>query len=288
MLGIILAGGTGSRLDPLTRTVSKQLLPVFDKPMIYYALSVHMLMHTKDIVIVSTPRDTPLLATLLGDGSRFGISITYRVQPNPNGIPEVFEICSDLIKKYKNCCLILGDNMFHGQDFVSLLQAGNINNTGATIFPITSTNPGAYGVVVLDADGEISEIVEKPTKYISNWIIPGLYIFDKGVCDKVKNLSASERGELEIVDLLREYLRENSLSYSLLGRGTTWFDMGTPEQLLEASNFVAMVQRHQGKYIAHLEEITHSNSTKFTNINLKHLGNKTKYAEYLKHIKDEK
>jgi len=254
--GIILAGGSGTRLGPLTVSTSKQLLPVFDKPMIYYPLSVLMLAGIRDIQIITTPRDAPSFVDLLGDGSQLGLSLSYVVQDSPRGIADAFILCRDFIG-HDPVTLILGDNLFYGHGLVDTLsQAINASVQGATIFSYHINNPKRYGVVSLDKNGLPVEIVEKPERPNSNLAITGLYVYDNSVVERVRDVSPSARNELEITDLNKLYLNNGALQVVPLGRGIAWLDTGTAEALLEASEFVRSLQRRQGLQIACLEEIS--------------------------------
>jgi glucose-1-phosphate thymidylyltransferase len=254
--GIILAGGSGSRLYPITRGTSKQLLPVYDKPMIYYPLSVHMLSGIRDILIISTPVDLPFYEQLLGDGSQFGLSISYAMQPSPDGLAQAFIIGKDFIGN-DNVSLVLGDNIFFGPNFSdALVQAAN-KNAGATIFGYYVDDPERFGVMELDANNAVINLEEKPLKPKSNYAITGLYFYDNEVIDIASELQPSDRGELEITDINSVYLNKNSLEAIILGRGFAWLDTGTPDSLLEAGMFVQMVEKRQGLKIACLEEISY-------------------------------
>lgn len=255
MKGIILAGGSGSRLGPLTRSTSKQLLPVFDKPMIYYPLSVLMLAGIRDIAIITTPRDRDAFIALLGDGSKFGVTLDYVTQDQPRGISEAFLLCADFIGD-QPVTLILGDNLFYGHGLSGLVResiAAPI--TGATVFSCSVSDPSRYGVATIDAEGRAIKIEEKPANPTSNLAITGLYIYDNTVVERARSLSPSARGELEITDLNRTYLEQGTLKVTPLGRGVAWMDTGTPDALLESSEFVRSLQRRQGLHIACLEEI---------------------------------
>lgn len=257
MKGIILAGGSGTRLYPLTKTISKQLLPVYDKPMIYYPLTTLMLAGIKDILLISTPRDLESFKALLGDGSHLGVKISYEIQARPGGLPEAFIIAEDFLNG-DDCMLILGDNLLHANGFKSLLQKSVANNKGATIFATQVRDPERFGVVEFDKQTEkILSLEEKPKKPKSNHACVGLYIFDNSVIEKAKKLEPSSRGELEIVDLHKEYLKENNLNLSVLYRGTTWLDTGTHESLMKAGEFVRVIQDNKNQYIACLEEVAY-------------------------------
>ena len=256
MKGIILAGGYGTRLYPITKAVSKHLLPVYDKPMIYYPLSVLMLAGIRDILIISTTRDIPLYKDLLGDGSRLGLSFTYAVQEKPGGLAEAFIVGEHFIGK-DNVALILGDNIFYGQHFSELLRNARKIQDGAVIFGYYVRDPRAYGVVEFDKDGNVLSIEEKPSHPKSNYAVPGLYFFDNEVVRIAKTLKPSGRGELEITDVNREYLRKGKLHAQVFGRGMAWMDAGTHESLLESANFIETIQKRQGMHIACLEEIAY-------------------------------
>lgn len=282
MKGIILAGGQGTRLYPTTKAISKQIIPVYDKPMIYYPLSVLLLAGIRDILIISTERDLPVFQELLGDGSKLGISFTYLVQDKPRGIAEAFIIGEDFIGN-DSVALILGDNVFYGQGFSPILkQISNVKD-GAYIFAYYVNNPSDYGIVEINEKGKVLSIKEKPKKPKSNYAIPGLYFYDKNVVNIAKNLKPSKRGELEITDINKVYLEKENLNVKFLGRGFAWLDTGTHESLLEASNFVHTVQRRQGLYIACIEEIAYRNGF----IDKKQLHKlaepmlKTEYGKYL-------
>jgi glucose-1-phosphate thymidylyltransferase len=253
--GIVLAGGSGTRLGPLTRSMSKQIMPVFDKPMIYYPLSVLMLAGIREIAVITTPRDQAVFQGLLGDGSQFGISLTYVVQDHPRGISDAFNLCATFIGDAP-VTLILGDNLFYGHGLSQILQTSIVPAiSGATIFSYHVHDARRYGVVSVDANGRATEIEEKPEKPKSSLAVTGLYVYDNSVVDRVRALKPSARGELEITDLNRTYLDEGKLHVTPLGRGIAWLDTGTPEALLEASEFVRSLQRRQGLQIACLEEI---------------------------------
>lgn len=256
MKGIILAGGSGTRLYPVTLPVSKQLLPVYDKPMIYYPLSVLMLANIRDILIITTPQDSNSFKKLLGDGSQFGISLSYTVQENPNGLAEAFIIGEDFIND-DSVCLILGDNIFYGQGLVSKLQAAAQRTDKATVFGYYVKNPERYGVAEFDKDMNVISLEEKPKHPKSNYAVTGLYFYDNDVIDIAKNITPSARGELEITDVNKTYLARNKLKLEVLGRGYAWLDTGTYESLLEAGTFVEVIERRQGLKIACLEEIAY-------------------------------
>tara|TARA_Y100000768_G_scaffold388368_1_gene383845 strand:+ start:9855 stop:10727 length:873 start_codon:yes stop_codon:yes gene_type:complete len=254
MKGIILAGGKGSRLRPLTASISKQLLPIFDKPLIYYPLSVLMIAKIKDISIIVDPLYKQNYINLLGDGKKFGIKIKYYEQKKPNGLPEAFLLTENHIKN-SNVCLILGDNIFYGQGLKDYLYRGKKNKTGATIYSYQIKNPQDFGVVELDKYGKPLKIIEKPKKPKSNYAVTGLYFYDKNVSNYSKKLKPSKRGELEITDLNKIYLKNKKLKVEVLGRGFAWLDTGSSENLLAASQFVETIERRQGYKIACLEEI---------------------------------
>ncbi|MFY0854987.1 glucose-1-phosphate thymidylyltransferase RfbA [Enterobacter roggenkampii] len=254
MKGIILAGGSGTRLYPITKGVSKQLLPVYDKPMIYYPLSVLMLAGIKDIMIITTPEDNESFKRLLGDGSYFGVNLSYSVQPKPEGLAQAFIIAEDFIGD-DSVCLVLGDNIFFGQSFSKKLREAAENKDGATVFGYQVMNPKSFGVVEFDSNNNVISIEEKPKVPKSNWAVTGLYFYDNEVISIAKGITPSERGELEITSINQKYLKKGKLKVELLGRGFAWLDTGTYESLIEAGNFVETVQKRQGMMIACLEEI---------------------------------
>jgi glucose-1-phosphate thymidylyltransferase len=281
MKGIILAGGSGSRLYPITKGLSKQLLPIYDKPMIYYPLSVLMLSGIKDILIISNPEYIDLYKNLLGDGDDIGIKIEYMIQEKPRGLADAFLVGEKFIGD-DNVCLILGDNIFYGQGFVPKLETAS-NVDGAVIFGYYVNNPKDFGIVEFNSKGEALSLVEKPKEPKSNYAIPGLYFYDNTVVDKAKKIKPSPRGEIEITDLNKEYLKENKLRVELLGRGFAWLDTGTYDGLANASDFVRTIQKRTGLYIACLEEIAYNNKwiNKEELISLGKKYNKTDYGKYI-------
>ncbi len=287
MKGIILAGGSGTRLYPITKGVSKQLLPVYDKPMIYYPLSVLMLAGIKDIIIITTPEDNESFKRLLGDGSDFGVNLCYAVQPKPEGLAQAFIIAEDFIGS-DSVCLVLGDNIFFGQSFSKKLREAAENKNGATVFGYQVMNPKSFGVVEFDDNNNVISIEEKPKVPKSNWAVTGLYFYDNDVISVAKGITPSDRGELEITSINQEYLKQGKLKVELLGRGFAWLDTGTHESLIEAGNFVETVQKRQGMMIACLEEIGWRNGwvTSETLENRAKEQSKNDYGSYLLRILD--
>ena len=292
MKGIILAGGSGTRLYPLTMVTSKQLLPVYDKPMIYYPMSVLMRAGIRDILIISTPQDTPRFQSLLGDGSQFGVRLSYAVQPSPDGLAQAFIIGEDFIGN-DTVAMVLGDNIFAGHGLTKRLLAA-VNNAktgrGATVFGYYVDDPERFGIVEFDQQGKAVSIEEKPTNPKSNYCVTGLYFYDNKVVDYAKSLTPSARGELEITDLNRIYLSRGALNVELLGQGFTWLDTGTHESLVDATNFVKTVESHQHRKIACLEEIAYLNGwiTKEDVLRVYEVLKKNQYGQYLKDVLDGK
>ena len=282
MKGIVLAGGSGTRLYPITKAVSKQLLPIYDKPMIYYPLSVLMLAGIRDILIISTPNDLPRYEELLGDGSDLGVNFSYAVQNEPKGLADAFIVGEEFIGN-DNVALVLGDNIFHGHRFSEILKRAASLDEGAIIFGYYVRNPKAFGVVEFDDDSNVISVVEKPEDPKSNYVVPGLYFYDNKVIEIAKNVKPSDRGEIEITSVNEAYLNKKQLKVELLGRGMAWLDTGTHMGLLEASNFVEVVQKRQGFYIACLEEIAFRNGwiNAETVLKLAKTHEKTDYGTYL-------
>mgnify|MGYP003378304723 FL=1 len=288
MKGIVLAGGSGTRLHPLTISISKQILPIYDKPMIYYPLSVLMLAEIRDILIISTPRDINCFKELFGNGSKIGLNISYAIQEKPNGLAEAFIIGEEFIGK-DSVSLVLGDNIFFGQGFSPILKRLAKLKKGAEIFGYLIKDAREYGVVEFDKNMNVLSLEEKPENPKSKYAIPGLYFYDNTVVEKAKSLKPSKRGELEITDLNKLYLEERSLKVNLLGRGFAWLDTGNHKNLLQASNFIETIQERQGNYIACLEEIAYKNGW-ITREQLKELAKpllKTEYGKYLLDISEE-
>lgn len=283
--GIILAGGSGTRLYPLTQAVSKQLMPVYDKPMIFYPLSVLMLAGIREILVISTPEDLPLFRKLLGDGSQFGLKFAYAEQPKPEGLAQAFLIGAEFLAGAP-ACLVLGDNLFYGADFGETVTRAGARDKGATVFGYPVANPSAYGVVEFAPDGRVVSLEEKPAVPKSKYAVPGIYFYDDEVVARARSLRPSARGELEITDLNRLYLDDGLLQVELLGRGTAWLDTGTHDSLLAAGTFVQVIEQRQGLKIACLEEIALENGWVTTGEVLaqaERLG-KTGYADYLRRL----
>ena len=289
MKGIILAGGSGTRLYPLTRVTSKQLLPIYDKPMIYYPLSVLMNAQIRDILIISTPEDTPRFETLLGDGHEYGIHLSYAVQPSPDGLAQAFIIGEEFIGT-DSVAMVLGDNIFHGHGLKKRLENAASRDHGATVFGYYVDDPERFGIVEFDKNGKAISIEEKPEKPKSNYCVTGLYFYDNKVVSYAKNLKPSARNELEITDLNRIYLENGELNVELLGQGFTWLDTGTHESLVDATNFVKTVETHQHRKIACLEEIAFLNGwiSKDQLMKLYEVYKKNQYGAYLKDVMDGK
>jgi glucose-1-phosphate thymidylyltransferase len=287
MKGIILAGGAGTRLYPITKTISKQILPIYDKPMIYYPLSVLMLAGIKEVLIISTERDLPIYKELFEDGSQLGIKFEYKVQKEPRGLAEAFIIGEEFIGS-ESVCLVLGDNIFYGTGLVDALKKAKDRKEGATIFGYYVSNPSEFGVVEFGKNNKVLSIEEKPKRPKSNYAVPGLYFYDNSVIDIAKGVKPSQRGELEITSVNNEYLNRGILNVEIFGRGTAWLDTGTHKGLLDASNFVEAIQNRQGLYVACIEEISYRMG--FINKNqLLRLAQpllKTEYGRYLNRIAD--
>ena len=289
MKGIILAGGSGTRLYPLTMVTSKQLLPIYDKPMIYYPLSTLMLAGIRDILIISTVHDLPNFQKLLGDGSDYGIKLTYAVQDAPNGLAEAFIIGERFVGK-DNVALILGDNIFHARNFSSVLKEAANLESGAVVFGYPVKNPKQFGIVEFDKDGKVLSIEEKPENPKSNFAVPGLYFYDNKVIEIAKNVKPSARGELEITAVNNEYLRRGELKVRELGRGVAWLDTGTYDGMKEATDFVAIMQKRQGYYVSSIEEIAYRRGyiNKQQLYRLAEPLRKTEYGQYLLRVPEEK
>ena len=292
MKGIILAGGSGTRLYPLTMVTSKQLLPIYDKPMIYYPMSVLMTAGIRDILIISTPADTPRFEELLGDGSQFGVSLAYKVQPRPEGLAQAFVIGADFIGD-ETVCMILGDNIFFGHGLKRRLKLAvkhAENGEGATVFGYYVDDPERFGIVSFNRDGKAESIEEKPEHPKSNYCVTGLYFYDNRVVEYAKNLKPSARGELEITDLNRIYLESGELSVEVLGQGFTWLDTGTHESLVDATNFVKTIEQHEHRKIACLEEIAYYNKwiSREEVLKVYEVLKKNQYGQYLKDVLDGK
>ena len=287
MKGIILAGGSGTRLYPITKAVSKQILPLYDKPMIYYPLSVLMLAGIREVLIISTPRDIKLFEELFGDGAWLGMHFEYAVQDKPRGLADAFIVGKDFIGN-DDVALVLGDNIFYGQSFTATLKSAAVkikNDRGAVIFGYYVKDPTAYGVVEFDKNGNVLGIEEKPSQPKSNYAVPGLYFYDNSVVQIAQNVKPSARGEIEITTVNNTYLEKNALKVELLGRGMAWLDTGTYDGLLEASNFIATIEKRQGMYVSCIEEIAYYNGWISKDDLLKLASTyKTEYGEYLKYI----
>lgn len=287
MKGIILAGGSATRLYPLSKAISKQIMPVYDKPMIYYPLSTLMLAGIREVLVISTPRDLPMFRELLGTGEELGMHFEYKIQEQPNGLAQAFVLGADFLQGGPGC-LILGDNLFYGRGFGQLLKNAAKRETGACIFGYYVKDPRAYGVVELDADGKAISLEEKPAKPKSNYAVPGLYFYDHTVTAKAASLKPSTRGEYEITDLNKLYMAEGNLHVEVFGRGFAWLDTGNSDSLLDASNFVATIQNRQGMYVSCIEEIAWRNGWISTQ-HLRTLGerlSKTAYGQYLIDLAD--
>ena len=283
--GIVLAGGKGTRLYPITLATSKQLLPIYDKPMIYYPISILMLAGIRDILIISTPKDIDSYIDLLGDGSKFGVKFQYKIQEEPKGLAQAFQIGKDFIGS-DSVCLVLGDNIFYGQGLINILKKAVERKKGATIFGYTVANPSSFGVVEFDKNMKPKKIIEKPKKTNSKYAVTGLYFYDNKVIKYAESLKPSKRGELEITSINELYLKKNTLNVELFGRGFAWLDTGTHENLIEAGNFISTIERRQGLKTACLEEIGYNNkwlTKKDLTLAIKNIG-KNEYSDYLKTV----
>ncbi|HPG54966.1 MAG: Glucose-1-phosphate thymidylyltransferase 1 [Bacteroidetes bacterium ADurb.Bin302] len=289
MKGIVLAGGSGTRLYPVTKSISKQIIPVYDKPMIYYPISILLLAGIKEILIISTPQDIHLYENLLGDGSTLGVHFEYAIQPSPDGLAQAFIIGEEFIGK-DSVCMVLGDNIFYGYNLSNMLQAAASLKDGATVFGYYVNDPERYGVAEFDQDGKVLSLEEKPAKPKSNFAVTGLYFYGNDVVEKAKGLKPSARGELEITDLNRLYLNEGRLTVKLMGRGVAWLDTGTHDSLLEASNFISTIQNRQSLQVACLEEIVYKYGyiSRDQLLKLAEPLKKNYYGQYLIKIANEK
>ena len=288
MKGIILAGGSGTRLHPVTQSISKQLLPIYDKPMIYYPLSALLLAGIRDVLVISTPRDTPRFEELLGDGAQWGINLSYAIQPSPDGLAQAFLIGEEFLAG-EGCCLVLGDNIFYGHDFAKALGSAAKQPSGATVFAYPVSDPERYGVVEFDSTGKAISLEEKPVKPRSRYAVTGIYFYDNQIVDVAKQIKPSPRGELEITDVNRWYLDRGQLRTELLGRGLAWLDTGTHDSLLEASNFIQTIEHRQGLKVACPEEICYRQGF-ITRDQLEALAakmGKSTYANYLRQLLQE-
>ena len=287
MKGIILAGGSGTRLFPITKAVSKQILPLYDKPMIYYPLSVLMLTGIKEVLIISTERDLPIFKNLFGNGSWLGMRFNYKIQDNPRGLADAFILGAEFIGK-DTCAMVLGDNVFYGRGFSQTLKKASLKveeEGGGMIFGYYVKDPSSYGVVEFDSYGKTLSIEEKPLKPKSHYAVPGLYFYDNNVINIAKNVKPSARGEIEITSINNAYLEKNSLSVEILGRGMAWLDTGSYEGLLEASNFIETIQKRQGMYVSCIEEIAYNNKwiskDELLNLSSEYISNELKGAEHI-------